>query len=161
MYLFLCHSICSQLCSLLIKKIGSEHLTLPVQHRVKMAWKRLHRCCGFVPTQLGGRMPLKCQVWCVPASPSRGFTGAVPSKMFHNAGPFQRDVESNCCLSRYSCCSGVFFYLCNHVYRVESDSHGGVQMLWGRCSSSPLGCSPCTSMSTMIGKQGGKISSAN
>lgn len=27
--------------SLLNKKIGSEHLTLPVQQRVKTAWKRL------------------------------------------------------------------------------------------------------------------------
>lgn len=98
MYLFLCQSICSQLCLLLIKKIGSEHLTLPVQQRVKMAWKRLQHCCGFVPTQLGGRMPLKCQAWCVPASPSRGFTGAVPANMFNNAGPFHRDAESNCCV---------------------------------------------------------------
>lgn len=154
MYLFLCQSICSQLCSLLIKKIGSEHLTLPVQQRVKMAWKRLHRCCGFVPTQLGGRMPLKCQVWCVSASPSRGFTGAVPAKVFHNAGPFQRDVESNCCL----------WILAAHMYSftwvtTSTQSWGGG--LWGRCSSSPLGRSLCTCMSTAIGKQGGKTSSAN
>lgn len=167
MYLFLCQRICSQLCSLLIKKIGSEHLTLPVQQRVKMAWKRLQRCCGFVPTQLGGRMPLKCQVWCVPASPSRGLTGAVPASVLNNGAPFQRDVESNCCLSPYwySCRSRLFFYLCNNVDRVESHSLGEGGGALCRCCGVLLFVSPGTQPLHIHvhrdRKGGGKISAAH
>lgn len=70
--------------------------------------------------------------------------------MFKNAGPFQQDVEL--CLSPYwySCCSPVFFFLCNNVYRVESHSQAG-----GGVDAAPR-LPWDTAMSTMIGKQGGK-----
>lgn len=143
MYLFLCQSICSQLCSLLVKKIGCERLTLPVQQRLKMAWMASHHRSGFTPTQLGGRTSLKCQVWCVPTSPSRGFTGAVPAQMLSNVSPFQYKCTVKLLfLSQYwySCCSDSFTLV------REPFPHGVAS-----CS-----CADLSSWGFADGKEGGK-----